>query len=180
MIVEWAKQCSAYVPFKPMSMNETSSYLSNCLQIPPDIVPAEIRRFVYRATMGIPRYISNTAARIIELRLLSISIHLSNDKLLKDRVDEFVNKYFKKYKQSKSIESNETQSLLSSANNDESVDKDDDFRIKQPPISTDNNPELLDFIHMSWDRDCLFENEERNLGNFTSDEDSDRVDASSG
>eukprot|EP00915_Cephaloidophora_sp_WS-2016_P005953 GHVH01007843.1.p1 GENE.GHVH01007843.1~~GHVH01007843.1.p1 ORF type:complete len:2145 (-),score=290.17 GHVH01007843.1:74-6508(-) len=169
MIVQWARQCGAFIPLKPMSMIETSSYLGSCLQAPRQKIPPEIIRFVYRVTMGIPRYISNTAARLVQMEALTLRATRNRSQLVKERILT----RFEQFRRDNNAIGGAFENHTARSMSEENVD------VEPSEVVVDRNPELGDFIQDCWKHDSLFKSEDCNADRLTSEEDSDRVNASS-
>lgn len=73
-IVQWAKECSAFIEVPKLTLNETSKFIGHQLGVNTQ-VPFQLVEYVHRASGGIPEHIKRTLLQLLSHKAISITTH---------------------------------------------------------------------------------------------------------
>ncbi|OII72137.1 uncharacterized protein cubi_01470 [Cryptosporidium ubiquitum] len=71
-IIQWAKECNAFIEVPKLTLNETSKFIGHQLGVNTQ-VPFQLVEYVHRASGGIPEHIKRTLLQLLSHRAISIS-----------------------------------------------------------------------------------------------------------
>ncbi|KAL3128595.1 hypothetical protein CHM_4g3100 [Cryptosporidium hominis] len=71
-IIQWAKECNAFIEVPKLTLNETSKFIGHQLGVNTQ-VPFQLVEYVHRASGGIPEHIKRTLLQLLSHKAISIS-----------------------------------------------------------------------------------------------------------
>ncbi|KAJ1608969.1 hypothetical protein OIY81_2040 [Cryptosporidium canis] len=72
-IIQWAKECSAFIEVPKLTLNETSKFIGHQLGVNTP-VPFQLVEYVHRASGGIPEHIKRTILQLLSHNAISITM----------------------------------------------------------------------------------------------------------
>eukprot|EP01071_Lankesteria_metandrocarpae_P003319 Lankesteria_metandrocarpae@DN2890_c0_g1_i1.p1 len=71
-LIEWARECNAFISMKHFQPSQTRSYLAHCLEVAPTSIPEALVDYVHRVSAGFPRFISCTQRQLLAERAIQL------------------------------------------------------------------------------------------------------------
>eukprot|EP00923_Selenidium_pygospionis_P005600 GHVN01009476.1.p1 GENE.GHVN01009476.1~~GHVN01009476.1.p1 ORF type:complete len:2152 (-),score=368.99 GHVN01009476.1:289-6744(-) len=71
-LIQYAKNCNAFVDIGKMTVAETKSYLAHCLKVPSPTLPASLAEYVNRVSAGAAHYTYLTAKKLLQDKAIRI------------------------------------------------------------------------------------------------------------